>query len=82
VTAHRVKLGDNGRISIPAAYRRQLGVRAGDELVMDIEDGEIRLASSKLALERARRLIDKYVKGGESLTDSLIADRRAEAARE
>jgi AbrB family looped-hinge helix DNA binding protein len=82
MTAHRVKLGDNGRISIPAAYRRQLGVRAGDELVMDIEDGEIRLASSKLALERARRLIDKYVKGGESLTDSLIADRRAEAARE
>jgi AbrB family looped-hinge helix DNA binding protein len=82
VATQRVRLGENGRISIPAAYRRELGMRPGDELIMHVEDGEIRLVSPKQALERARRVIAKYVKSGESLADSLIADRRAEAKRE
>ncbi len=64
---NRIKLGENGRISIPAAYRRQLAMRAGDELIIQVEDGEIRLTSPKLALERARRIVGRYVKGGESL---------------
>jgi AbrB family looped-hinge helix DNA binding protein len=82
VMIQRVRLGENGRISIPAAYRRELGMRTGDELIMHVEDGEIRLVSPKQALERARRVLAKYIKGGESLADSLIADRRAEASRE
>lgn len=82
MATQRVRLGENGRISIPAAYRRELGMRPGDELIMHVEDGEIRLVSPKQALERARRVIAKYVKSGESLADSLIADRRAEAKRE
>ena len=40
------------------------------------------MTSPKLALERARRMIDRYVQTDDSLVDSLIADRRAEAARE
>ena len=79
---HRLKHGENGRISIPAAYRRKLGMRPGDELIVQLDEGEIRLTSPKLALERARRLVDRYVQTDESLVDSLIADRRAEAARE
>jgi AbrB family looped-hinge helix DNA binding protein len=82
MTVRRLKLGDNGRISIPAAYRRQLGVRSGDELVARLEDGELRLTTPNLALERARRIIDRYIKDDEDLADRLIAERRAEAARE
>lgn len=78
----RLKIGENGRISIPAAFRRELGVRPGDELIARVEDGELRITSPKLALERARRIIGRYLKEGENLADSLIADRRAEAARE
>lgn len=80
---HRLKVSGNGRVSIPAAYRRELGVGPGDELIARFEDGELRLTSPKLALERARRILGRYPKkDGESLADSLIADRRAEAARE
>jgi AbrB family looped-hinge helix DNA binding protein len=82
MNVRRLKLGDNGRISIPAAYRRELGVRAGDQLVARFEDGELRLTTPNLALERARRVIDRYIKDDEDLTDRLIAERRAEAARE
>jgi AbrB family looped-hinge helix DNA binding protein len=82
MATHRLKISENGRISIPAAYRRELGVGPGDELIARMEDGELRLTSPKRALERARRILRPYLKDGESLADSLIADRRAEAARE
>ncbi|HEX6010447.1 MAG TPA: hypothetical protein VFY87_01315 [Geminicoccaceae bacterium] len=40
------------------------------------------MTTPELALRRARRILDKYITSDESLTDSLIADRCAEAARE
>lgn len=79
----RLKIDENGRVTVPAAFRRELGVEPGDELIARVEDGELRLTSHKAALERARRIIGRYLKEGEEdLADSLIADRRAEAARE
>ena len=82
MSAVRVKLGEGGRISLPAAYRRELGLRPGDELIVRLEDGAIRVTSPKLAIERARRMLGRYIQTKESLADSLIADRRAEATRE
>jgi AbrB family looped-hinge helix DNA binding protein len=81
MTTSRLKLGQNGRISLPAAFRRELGLRPGDELIVQLEDGGIRVTSPNLAIERARRILDRYITTDESLADSLIADRRAEAAR-
>ena len=78
----RLKISENGRISIPAAFRRELGVQPGDELIAHVEDGELRITSPKLALERARRILDRYIKDDEDLADRLIAERRAEAARD
>ena len=82
MSTSRLRLGANGRISLPAACRRQLGLKAGDELIVQLEDGAIRLTSPQLAIERARRINDRYVTSDESLADALIADRRAGAARE
>lgn len=82
MVVQRAKLGENGRISIPASFRQALGIRPGDELIVQLEDGAIRVTSPKLAIERARRMVDRYVRTDDSLVDSLIADRRAEAARE
>ena len=76
------RLGPDGRISLPAAYRRRLGLNPGDRLIVQLEVDGIRLTSPKLAIERARRIIDRYVTSDESLADALIADRRAGAARE
>ena len=78
----RVRLGENGRISIPAVYRKELGLAPGDELILRLEDGGVRVTSVKLALERARRLVRRYVADDVDLAQSLIDDRRAEAARE
>lgn len=82
MVVQRAKLGENGRISIPASFRQALGISPGDELLVQLEDGAIRVTSPRLAIERARRIVGRYIRTKESLADSLIADRRAEAAHE
>jgi AbrB family looped-hinge helix DNA binding protein len=78
----KAKLNANGRVVIPAPVRKALDLRPGDELIMRVEDGELRLSTRRRALERARRMIRQYIPDDVDLTQSLIDDRRAEAERE
>jgi AbrB family looped-hinge helix DNA binding protein len=77
----RMRINENGRVVIPASFRKRLGIRAGDEVVLQIEDDELRITTLKHNIERAQRLVRKHVKAGTSLVDELIAERR-EAARD
>ncbi|PYX07440.1 MAG: AbrB family transcriptional regulator [Acidobacteria bacterium] len=77
----RLRVNENGRVVIPAAFRKALGINAGDEIVVRMVDDELRITTLKRRLERAQRLVRKHVKPGTSLVDELIAERR-EAARD
>ncbi len=76
----RMRINENGRVVIPASFRQRLGIRVGDEVVLQIQDDELRITTLKRNIERAQRLVRKHVKAGTSLVDELIAERR-EAAR-
>lgn len=76
----RMKLNENGRVVIPSELRAALGIQAGDELVMRIEDDELRITTLKRRIERAQNQVARYKKRGRSLVDELFAMRR-EAAR-
>lgn len=76
------RLGPSGRIVIPAEYRRSLGIEVGDEIVLRLEEGEIRLISRPQAIRRAQRTIRRYVGSGRLLSEELIAGRRSEADAE
>jgi AbrB family looped-hinge helix DNA binding protein len=78
-TGEGVRLGQSGRISIPAAYRRSLGLRPGDELILQLEEDSLRIVTVPQALARGRRLVERYVSSDKDLTASLLEDRRAEA---
>ncbi len=54
----KIKIGDGGRIIIPAYYRKMLDVQNGDELVVRFEDGELRFFKQKEALQRIRNAIN------------------------
>jgi AbrB family looped-hinge helix DNA binding protein len=76
----RLRVNENGRVVIPASFRKALGINVGDEIVLRIEDDELRITTPKRRIERAQRLVRQHVKPATSLVDELIAERR-EAAR-
>ena len=76
------KVDRHGRIVIPAEYRRALGLREGDPVMVQLDDGELRVLTRAQAIRRAQEIVAKYVSPGRSLVDELITERRAEAARE
>ena len=78
----RTRIAAGGRIVIPAEYRRALGLQEGDEVILWLEDGEVRVVSPETAIQRAQQLVAPYVPSGRSLADELIAERRREADRE
>ena len=78
----RVRVNENGRLVIPASFRRALGIAAGDELVLRMEDDELRISTMKHRIAQAQRLVRKHVRRGTSLVDELIAERRKAARRE
>lgn len=80
--AQRVKIVDGGKLVIPAAMRRKLGINTGDTVFVDVDDGELRVRSVPRAIERARAILRKHVPEGVRLSDELIADRRREAEDE
>ena len=77
----RIRVNENGRVVIPAAYRKALGIKAGDEVILRMEDDELRITTMKRRIERAQRRVRQYVKPGVSLADELIAERREAAKR-
>jgi AbrB family looped-hinge helix DNA binding protein len=80
---YSMKVSDGGRVVVPAEVRRALGVREGETLVGEMRDGEFVLTTRRARLDAAVRLFQKFCPpGSPSLADELIAERRAEAARE
>jgi AbrB family looped-hinge helix DNA binding protein len=78
----RARINESGRVVIPASFRRALGIRGGDEIVLRLEDDEIRLATCKGNVARARKLVSRYIKPGTHLSDELIKERRKGAGHE
>ncbi|MGA2376920.1 MAG: AbrB/MazE/SpoVT family DNA-binding domain-containing protein [Candidatus Sulfotelmatobacter sp.] len=74
------RVNENGRVVIPASFRRALGIQPGETVVLRIEDNELRITTLRQRLAKARRLVHKHVPASTSLVDELIAERR-EAAR-
>jgi AbrB family looped-hinge helix DNA binding protein len=81
-TETRLRINENGRVVIPSSFRKALGINPGDEVILSLEEGELRITTMKRRIERAQRHVRKYVKPGVSLVDELIAERREAAKRE
>jgi AbrB family looped-hinge helix DNA binding protein len=82
LTAH-TRINANGRIVIPAAMREKLGLQKDDSIVMEVEDGVLRIESY---LSRIRRIQAEFAHlapaGGLLASDELIMERRHEALLE
>ncbi len=77
----RVRVNAQGRIVLPAEFRRALGILPGSEVVVSLEDDRLVIetpAGLLAAIQRAALA----VRPSASWVDELIAERRAEARRE
>lgn len=66
---------------VPASLRRRLGIEAGDVLVARAEGDRLVLQTREATLADLKRRF-AVIPAGVSLVDELIAERRADAARE
>lgn len=78
----KLRLGPDGRVLIPAAFREALGLSEGDALIASIDNGELNLLTRRAAVRRAQAIVRQFVPEGVSLVDELIDDRRREVERE
>ena len=78
----KAKVDSQGRVLIPAAIREAMKMKPGGHVAMYLDQDGLHLVTSHIAMERLSREVRKHVPLGVSLADELIADRRAEAARE
>lgn len=74
-----VSVGPKGRVVIPAGIRRQLGIEEGSELVALVEGQAVVLVPRAAIKSRLRSI---FADVGPSMRHELIAERRAEAARD
>lgn len=75
-------IAEGGRIVIPADYRRALGLKIGDEVILRMADGEVHILTRRQAIKKAQALVRKHVPERKSLVRELIRERRGEAANE
>ena len=80
--SRRVRVDSAGRIVVPAGFRKALGIGAGEELLMSMDDGFVRLQTIDVALERVRAIARGKRRSDVSVVDEFIAERRREAASE
>jgi bifunctional DNA-binding transcriptional regulator/antitoxin component of YhaV-PrlF toxin-antitoxin module len=80
--AIRTKLGKGGRVIIPTAFRQNLHLETGDDIILHMEDNLIYLTTTEQALQKK---VKNYIKATDrniSLVDELITMRRNEAKYE
>lgn len=75
ITAH---IDVSGRLVIPAAIRRSLGLAPGTSVTLRVAHGELRVVARSEAVRAAQARVRRYVKPGRSLAGELIAERRVE----
>lgn len=78
---YAIRLGDRGRLVLPAEVRRALELEPGDELVARLDGDGVRLVSRR-SLARELRGTLRQIAPDRDLVAELLAERHAEAETE
>jgi bifunctional DNA-binding transcriptional regulator/antitoxin component of YhaV-PrlF toxin-antitoxin module len=81
--AYRLVVRDDGSVVLPPAVREAFGLQGSGAVMARLDGDEFKLISTATALRRIDELMRPYRwTGGPLVSEELIAERRAEAARE
>jgi AbrB family looped-hinge helix DNA binding protein len=75
----RVRVAKNGRLVIPAVFRRALGLTEGGEVLVRLREGCLELEVPGTTVQRACAAVRRY-SGERDLAGELLRERREEAS--
>jgi AbrB family looped-hinge helix DNA binding protein len=83
MAAVRGRVSRSGRLSIPAAFRKEVGLEHGGNVVIELHDHEIRIRTIDDVIARSQAITRRLLEGKpEASVDAFLAERRREAERE
>lgn len=79
-----VQVSQGGRIVIPAEIRQKMGVKVGDQVLLNWSEGDQALcvATRKQRLFHAQELVKRYAVKKGSVVDEFIQERRQASTEE
>ena len=83
MTGGRARVSESGRISLPAEFRKAVGLEPGGDVVVELEGREIRIRTLDEVVAHAQALTHRLLRGKPDATvDAFLAERRREAEGE
>jgi AbrB family looped-hinge helix DNA binding protein len=70
-----VRMGDDGRIVIPAATRKDVGFQPGDTLVVESDGDSLLIRNLDTVVREVQSYFQQFVEPGSSIVDQFLADR-------
>jgi AbrB family looped-hinge helix DNA binding protein len=81
-SSFKARINEQGRIVIPAEIRRKMDLKPEDTVLMDFEDGVLKIESYRARIRRIQKEFAHLAPPGTRVSDELIAERRWEALLE
>jgi AbrB family looped-hinge helix DNA binding protein len=83
MTGVRARVSESGRISLPAEFRKAVGLERGGDVMVELEGREIRIRTLDEVVAHAQALTHRLLRGKPDATvDAFLAERRREAEGE
>lgn len=80
--SERITIDAAGRLVVPRKFRKAMGIRGPQQLVVGLEGDTLRLRTTDGAIRRYQDLARRRKRTAGSVVDAFIEERRNEAARE
>ncbi|MGL5939512.1 MAG: AbrB/MazE/SpoVT family DNA-binding domain-containing protein [Waterburya sp.] len=79
---YKAEVHKAGRITIPIELRKEFNIEEGDILTIRQENNELKIITSKQALDYARSLVKPYLSSSNSSVDDFLKWRKEETVKE
>jgi bifunctional DNA-binding transcriptional regulator/antitoxin component of YhaV-PrlF toxin-antitoxin module len=79
----RAKVSESGRLSLPAEFRKVVGLERGGDVVVELAGHEMRIRTVDEVIDRAQEITLRLLgKKASATVDAFLAERRREALKE
>ncbi|HBS26935.1 MAG TPA: AbrB/MazE/SpoVT family DNA-binding domain-containing protein [Gammaproteobacteria bacterium] len=72
----------SGRLVLPAQFRKNLGLKQGDGVMLTLKKGHIEISPVDVSIKKAQSRVKKYLGAEVDLVELLAQERKQELANE